>query len=115
MLSFTNANGSFAWDVARRCRTFALLIVVMFPSSCVPSTRSRPDMEATREQPAKPRVHRTAAAMAANEPLTGPGAPAPPPNPDQRLVEGRWHWNGTEWQWIPEQLEKKDSGFEWKR
>ncbi len=84
-------------------------------NSCVPSIRNRPDTQATREQPAPPKVRRTAAAMAANEPLTGPGAPAPPPNADQRLVEGRWHWNGVEWQWIPEHLEKKDAPFEWKR
>ncbi len=92
-----------------------LLSVIVASVACVPSIRSRPGTEATEEPPAAPKVRRTAAAMAANAPLTGPGAPAPAPSADQRLVEGRWHWNGVEWQWIPEHLEKKNASFEWNR
>ena len=92
-----------------------LLCLASVSFSCVPSVRTRPDTDATREPPAPPSVRRSAAALAANAPLTGPGAPAPPPGPDQRVVQGRWHWNGTEWQWIAEHLEKKSAPFEWKR
>ena len=92
-----------------------ILVCLVGAFACVPSVRARPDTEATREPPATPTVRRSALAMLANAPLTGPGAPAPTPNADQQLVEGRWHWNGTEWQWIPEHLEKKDASFDWKR
>jgi len=53
--------------------------------------------------------------MAQNAPLTGPGAPAPPPSANQRVVPGHWHWNGVEWQWTPERLEEKAAPFDWKR
>ena len=90
-------------------------VLIGFLPACVPSIRSRPGTEATREPPAPPTARRTASAMVANAPLAGPGAPAPPAGDDERVVEGHWHWNGVEWKWVPAYVEKKGSRFDWKR